>query len=56
MVELVFVLRGGAAVRGVSVSVDGSGNAAAVLVVVVQRQAEEAGAGGQVDVLHVLHV
>lgn len=30
--------------------------AAAVLVVVGQRQVQQAGAGGQVDVLHVLHL
>lgn len=57
VVHLVVVLCGGAAVRGVHVSVDGRGDAAAaVLVVVGQRQAQQAGAGGQVDVLHVLHL
>ena len=57
VVHLVVVLCGGAAVRGVHVSVDGCGDAAAaVLVVVGQRQAQQAGAGGQVDVLHVLHL
>lgn len=54
VVELVFVV--GAAVRRGCVSVDGGGDAAVELVVVVQRQVQEAGAGGQVDVLHVLHV
>lgn len=54
VVELVFILCGGAGVRRGRVSVDGCGNIAAVLVVVRQRQ--EAGASGQVDVLHVLHL
>lgn len=57
VVELVLVVGVGAAVRRGRVSVDGCGDAAAAeLMVVVQRQAQEAGAGGQVDVLHVLHV
>lgn len=58
MIDLVVVLRRGAAVRGGHFSVDGWGYAAAaaVLVVVGQRQVQQAGAGGQVDVLHVLHL
>lgn len=56
VVELVFILCGGAGVRRGRVSVDGRGNIAAVLVVVRQRQVQEAGASGQVDVLHVLHL
>lgn len=52
VVDLVVVLGGGAGVRGGHASVDGRGAAAAVAVVVGQR----AGAGGQVDVLHVLHL
>lgn len=56
VVDLVVVLRGRAAVRGSHSSVDGCGNTAAVLVVVGQRQVQQAGAGGQVDVLHVLHL
>lgn len=57
VVHLVVVLCGGAG----GVSADGGGAAAgaaaaAVLVVVGERQAQQAGAGGQVDVLHVLHV
>lgn len=56
VVELVFILCGGAGVRRGRVSVDGCGNIAAVLVVVRQRQVQEAGASGQVDVLHVLHL
>lgn len=54
VVDLVLVLRGGA-VRG-HFSADGRRDAAAVLVVVGQRQVQQAGAGGQVDVLHVLHL
>lgn len=54
--ELVFVLRGGAGVRGRGVPVDGRRDAAAELAVVGQRQVQEAGARGQVDVLNVLHV
>lgn len=56
VVELVFILCGGAGVRRGRVSVDGCGNIAAVLVVVRQRQVQEAGASGQIDVLHVLHL
>lgn len=57
MVDLVVVFCRRAAVRGGHFSVDGRGDAAAaVLVVVGQRQVQQAGAGGQVDVLHVLHV
>lgn len=57
VVDLVFVLCGRAAVRGSHLSVDGCGDAAApVLVVVCQRQVKQAGAGGQVDVLHMLHL
>ena len=55
VVDLVLVLCGRAAVRS-QFSVDGRGDAAAVLVVVGQRQVQQAGAGGQVDVLHVLHL
>lgn len=56
MVELVFILSGGAGVRRGQVSVDGRWNAAAVLVVIGQRQVQEAGASGKVDVLNVLHL
>jgi len=56
VVALVIVLRCRAAVRRRHFSVDGRGDAAAVLVVVRQRQVQQAGAGGQVDVLHVLHL
>lgn len=57
VVDLVVVFCGGAAVRRGHVSVYGCWDAATVLLVVVsQRQAEQAGAGGQVDVLHVLHL
>lgn len=57
MVDLVVVLCRGAAVRRSHLSVDGRWYAAAaVLVVVSQRQVQQAGAGGQVDVLHVLHL
>lgn len=55
VVDLVLILCGRAAVRS-QFSVDGRGDAAAVLVVVGQRQVQQAGAGGQVDVLHVLHL
>lgn len=55
VVDLVVVVRGRAAVR-IHFSADGRGNAAAVLVVVGQRQVQQAGAGGQVDVLHMLHL
>lgn len=43
-------------VRRRQFSVDGGREAAAVLVVVGQRQVQQAGAGGQVDVLHVVHL
>lgn len=56
MVDLVVVLCGRAAVGRGHFSVDGRGDAAAVLVVVGQRQVQQAGAGRQVDVLHVLHL
>lgn len=56
MVDLLFILGGGAGVRGGCVSVDGCWDAAVVFVVVGQRQVQQAGAGGQVDVLHVLHL
>ena len=55
VVDLVLVLCCRAAVRRSQFSVDGCGGAA-VLVVVGQRQVQQAGAGGQVDVLHVLHL
>lgn len=57
VVHLVVELCGRAAVRGGRFPADGRREAAAaVLVVVGQRQVEQAGAGGQVDVLHVLHL
>lgn len=57
VVHLVVELCGRAAVRGGRLPADGRREAAAaVLVVVGQRQVEQAGAGGQVDVLHVLHL
>ena len=56
VVDLMFVLCGGAGVGGGRFPADGCGDAAVVLVVVGQRQVEQAGAGGQVDVLHVLHI
>lgn len=56
VVELVLVLCGGAGVRGLRVSADGCRDAAAVLVVVGQRQVQQAGACGQVNVLHMLHL
>lgn len=43
-------------VRRRQFSVDGGREPAAVLVVVGQRQVQQAGAGGQVDVLHVVHL
>lgn len=42
-------------VRRRQLSVDGRREAAVVLVVVGQLQVQQAGAGGQVDVLHVIH-
>ena len=58
VVDLVVVLCGGTAVRRGHVSVDGRWDAAAVLLLVVvgERQAQQAGAGGKVDVLNVLHL
>lgn len=61
VVDLVFVLCGRAAVRRSHFSVDGrrdvaAAASAAMLVVVGHGQIEQAGAGGQVDVLHVLHL
>lgn len=57
VVDLVVVLCGRATVRRSHFSADGRRDAAApVLVVVSQRQVQQAGAGGQVDVLHVLHL
>lgn len=57
VVHLVVELCGRAAVRGGRFPVDGRREAAAaVLVVVGQRQVQQAGAGGQVDVLHVRHL
>lgn len=57
VVDLVVILCGGAAVRRGYVSVDRGWDATAVLLVVVsQRQAQQAGAGGQVDMLHMLHL
>lgn len=56
VVDLVVVLGGRAAVGGGHFSVDGGGDGAAELVVVGQCQVQQAGAGGQVDVLHVLHL
>lgn len=56
VVHFVFILCGGTSVRGGHVSVDGRGDAVAELVVVGQRQVQQAGAGGQVDVLHMLHL
>lgn len=60
VVDLVVVLCGRAAVRRSHFSVDGcrdaAAGAAAMLVVVSQCQVQQAGAGGQVDVLHVLHL
>lgn len=51
------ILRGGASVRGQHLSADGGRDAAAaVLVVVGQRQVQQAGACGQVDMLHMVHV
>lgn len=51
------ILCGGAGVRGQHLSVDGCGDAAAaVLVVVREGQAQQAGACGQVDVLHMVHL
>lgn len=52
MVDLGLVL----GVRRRQVSVDGGWDGGAVLVVVGQRQVQQAGAGGQVDVLHVVHL
>ena len=52
VVELGLVL----CVRRRQVSVDGGSDGGAVLVVVGQRQVQQAGAGGQVDVLHVIHL
>lgn len=43
-------------VRRRQLSVDGGREAAVVLVVVGQLQVQQAGAGGQVDVLHVIHL
>lgn len=56
VVELVVVLC--VALRRRRFPVDGRRDvaAAAVLVVVGQRQVQQAGAGGQVDVLHVIHL
>lgn len=56
VVDFVLILCGRAGVRGRHVSADGCGDVAAVLVVVGQRQVQQAGACGQVDVLHVLHL
>lgn len=52
MVHLRLVFR----VRRRQLSVDGRREAAVVLVVVGQLQVQQAGAGGQVDVLHVIHL
>lgn len=52
VIDLGLVLR----VRRRQVSVDGGWDGSAVLVVVGQRQVQQAGAGGQVDVLHVIHL
>lgn len=43
-------------VRRRQLSVDGGRKAAVVLVVVGHLQVQQAGAGGQVDVLHVIHL
>lgn len=50
------ILCGGAGVRGQLLSADGCRDAAAVPVVVGQRQVQQAGACGQVDVLHMVHL
>lgn len=52
VVDLGLVFR----VRLRQVSVDGGWDGGAVLVVVGQRQVQQAGAGGQVDVLQVVHL
>lgn len=56
VVDLVLVLLGGAGVWRRRLPEDRCRYVAVVLVVVGQRQVQQAGAGGQVDVLHVLHL
>lgn len=56
VVDLGFILCGGAGVGRSCASVDGCWDAAVVLVVVGQCQAEQTGAGGKVDMLDVLHI
>lgn len=56
VVDFVLVLGGRAGVRGRHLPVDRRWDVTAVLVVVGQRQVQEAGACGQVDVLHVFHL